>query len=184
MKQALVLQFTYAGAPMVYYGDEAGMWSPDDPSNRMPMVWKDLEPYDDPAVKFNEDVFGHYRRLIALRNTLSALRLGLYRTLIADDEAGTLAFARDFNGRSAYVVMNRSDKARTAKVPLGASANGTKLANWLDPAETDLVEPPAEKVDGRPMLKRRDGSKRWTPHEGAIELRLPPYGSAVLAAQD
>jgi cyclomaltodextrinase / maltogenic alpha-amylase / neopullulanase len=160
------------------------MWSPDDPSNRMPMVWKDLEPYDDPAVRFNEDVFGHYRRLIALRKTLPELRLGLYRTILAEDDTGVLAFARDFNGRQAYVVINRGEKPRLAKLPVGPSANGTKLVSWLDPAETELVEPSADKADGRPALRPREGSRRWTAHDGTVELRLPPYGSAVLAAEN
>ena len=34
MKQSLVVQMTYVGAPMIYYGDEAGMWGPSDPSDR------------------------------------------------------------------------------------------------------------------------------------------------------
>ena len=61
-KQAVALQMCFVGAPMTYYGDENGMWSPDDPSNRQPMVWKDLEPYDDPEVKFDDDLFAFYQR--------------------------------------------------------------------------------------------------------------------------
>ena len=40
MKQAVTWQMTFVGAPMIYYGSEAGMWSPDDPSNRQPMIWR------------------------------------------------------------------------------------------------------------------------------------------------
>src|SRR5438067_10515192 len=36
-------QMTYVGAPMIYYGDEAGMWGATDPDDRMPMVWDDLK---------------------------------------------------------------------------------------------------------------------------------------------
>ena len=42
MLQEVAWQMTFVGAPMIYYGDEAGMWSPDDPSDRQPMIWKDL----------------------------------------------------------------------------------------------------------------------------------------------
>ena len=38
----VLLQMTYLGAPMVYYGDEAGMWGGDDPCDRWPMVWEDM----------------------------------------------------------------------------------------------------------------------------------------------
>ena len=30
------------------------------------MVWKDLEPYDNPQVKFDDDLFAWYQRLIAI----------------------------------------------------------------------------------------------------------------------
>ena len=36
-----LLQMTYVGPPMIYYGTEAGMWGADDPCDRMPMVWPD-----------------------------------------------------------------------------------------------------------------------------------------------
>ena len=37
----VLLQMDYVGAPMIYYGDEAGMWGGGDPDDRMPMVWQD-----------------------------------------------------------------------------------------------------------------------------------------------
>jgi len=51
LKLAALFQFTYIGAPMIYYGDEAGMNAPslangangpeDDPYNRAPYPWAD-----------------------------------------------------------------------------------------------------------------------------------------------
>ena len=38
-----LMQMTYVGAPMIYYGTEAGMWGADDPCDRMPMVWQELD---------------------------------------------------------------------------------------------------------------------------------------------
>ncbi len=72
-----LLQMTYVGAPMIYYGTEAGMWGADDPCDRQPMVWPELS-YDaqqaDPlgrkrspdAVAFDEGLFNYYRAAIAL----------------------------------------------------------------------------------------------------------------------
>src|SRR5690606_27567196 len=34
LKQAVAVQHAFVGSPMTYYGNEAGMWSPDDPANR------------------------------------------------------------------------------------------------------------------------------------------------------
>ena len=38
-----LLQMTYVGPPMIYYGTEAGMWGADDPCDRMPMVWPEMK---------------------------------------------------------------------------------------------------------------------------------------------
>ncbi|MEM6396371.1 MAG: glycoside hydrolase family 13 protein [Bacteroidota bacterium] len=35
----LVQQFTWVGAPQIYYGEEVGMWGADDPDCRKPMLW-------------------------------------------------------------------------------------------------------------------------------------------------
>ena len=39
----VLFQMTYVGAPMIYYGDEAGMWGSNDPDDRMPMVWPEMQ---------------------------------------------------------------------------------------------------------------------------------------------
>ena len=42
-KQKLIAAFQvlYTGSPMIYYGDEAGMWGANDPDCRKPMLWAD-----------------------------------------------------------------------------------------------------------------------------------------------
>lgn len=42
-RMVVLFQMTYLGAPVVYYGDEAGMWGAHDPDDRMPMVWQDMK---------------------------------------------------------------------------------------------------------------------------------------------
>ncbi|HMD54641.1 MAG TPA: alpha-amylase family glycosyl hydrolase, partial [Phycisphaerae bacterium] len=53
LEQVAAFQMAFVGAPMIWYGDEVGMWSPSDPSDRQPMVWQDLTPYADPEVTVN-----------------------------------------------------------------------------------------------------------------------------------
>ena len=141
MLQEVAVQVTFAGAPMIYYGDEAGMWGPDDPSDRQPMVWQDLK-FDDPSITFDAAKFAWYQRLIAVRAALPQLQTGFYRTLLADDAAGTLAFDRQLGDRHAVVVVNRSDHPATIAVPHVA---GTTLVDWL--AAADVAVP----ADGRPV---------------------------------
>ena len=95
-----LLQMTYVGAPMIYYGDEVGMWGADDPTNRQPMIWRDLEPYDRPEeVFFDEGHFAVYRELVALRRAHAALRMGSFRTVITD-EAQDLGSSSGCSGRT------------------------------------------------------------------------------------
>ena len=71
----VIFQFMYPGAPMIYYGDEAGMWGGDDPDERKPMVWPGMvfsneasHPFGAPRpsdpVFFDSSLFEHYRGLI------------------------------------------------------------------------------------------------------------------------
>lgn len=119
-----LLQMTYVGAPMIWYGDEAGMWGADDPTCRKPMLWEDLR-FDKPqenAVMSAHTAF--YREVIALRNAHVALRDGTFRTLLADDSHDVWAFERSSAAERVIVVLNASDTAQRAKVPLAPGAPG------------------------------------------------------------
>ncbi|MDZ7806692.1 MAG: glycoside hydrolase family 13 protein [Gracilimonas sp.] len=74
-KLVALFQFTWKGAPMIYYGTESGMWGADDPDDRKPMVWEDMDyepethhPFGDdrPAdgTNFDRELFEYYQELI------------------------------------------------------------------------------------------------------------------------
>jgi glycosidase len=176
MRQAVAFQMTFLGAPMIYYGDEAGMWSPDDPSNRQPMVWKDLEPYENPAVKFDQEQFDFYQRAIAVRAALPALRTGFFRPIDIEDDNGVYAFARDLKGQHVYVALNRSDAPHTIK--LKVDANGSYV-NWLDPAMAE-VNPPAGDSD-RPTVAARTDAKLLDATGNEVMIELKPFSTAVIS---
>ena len=116
---AALLQMTYVGAPMVYYGDEAGMWGADDPSCRKPMLWKDLEPYEDPDENFvMEDHLEFYRKVIHLRRAHPALRTGAFQTLLNDDGEDVWVFLRWDDDEQLIVALNASDQDREVSVSL------------------------------------------------------------------
>jgi glycosidase len=127
----VLLQMTYVGAPMVYYGDEAGMWGGDDPCDRWPMVWEDLE-YEPQAadplkrdrqadeVAFDGELFDFYRRAIALRRASDVLRYGGCRVAASDDAAQFFAFSRTRDGETALVAFNRGEEEYRWKLPADA----------------------------------------------------------------
>lgn len=114
-----LLQMTYVGAPMVYYGDEVGMWGADDPTCRKPMLWQDLEPYEDPDE--NHVMAKHrafYKSVMALRNAHPTLRTGSFRTLLTDDVADVWVFLRENEQERLIVALNASDRDAIVTVPL------------------------------------------------------------------
>ena len=111
-------QMTYVGAPMIYYGDEVGMWGADDPTNRKPMLWRDLEPYANPEQNFiMEDHLAFYREAVGLRRAHAALRVGSFRTLVADDEQDLWVFERRHGDELMLVALNAGSEAASFPSP-------------------------------------------------------------------
>lgn len=127
-KLFVIFQMTYPGAPMVYYGDEAGMWGANDPDCRKPMIWKEMQYEDETTlpdqsvkthadkVEFNEDLFDHYRKLIGIRNRYAALQLGDYTTILTNDQTGIYAFSRKYEDKEVIVILNNSEMPHRAAI--------------------------------------------------------------------
>jgi neopullulanase len=73
LKLALTFLFTYTGAPCMFYGDEIGLAGRHDPECRQPFPW-------DPA-KWNQDLLGYVKSLVALRKNHVVLRHGGFARL-------------------------------------------------------------------------------------------------------
>lgn len=119
-KMVVLFQATFVGAPMFYYGSEAGMIGSDDPDDRMPMIWDDLEyetrtigpygPIEKAEVKFDRTLFEFYKHAIALRAGSDTLRQGKFSVLQSDDENSIFSFVRSYEDENILVVFNRSAK--------------------------------------------------------------------------
>jgi cyclomaltodextrinase len=166
MKQYLIIgiQMTMSGAPMIYYGDEAGMWGGDDPDCRKPMVWQELsyEPeVADPlghsrsvdSVKFDPQIFNWYKRLISLRKGNRALSLGGINFFLIDDNKKVVGYSRNLNNDVLYVFIN--NKNRSEEVSIGLKNADEQLINLIN-------------------------NKAISKKENAYKFSLPPYGIAIL----
>ncbi|MBF6641979.1 alpha-glucosidase C-terminal domain-containing protein [Flavobacterium sp. J49] len=122
-KQKLIaaFQMLYLGSPMIFYGDEAGIWGGNDPDCRKPMVWDDktydAETYnpdqsthEPDAVAFNKDLYNWYQKFMVLRNNYKSIQLGNYTTIAKDDAQKLYVFSRKYQGEEVLVCINRSDK--------------------------------------------------------------------------
>jgi cyclomaltodextrinase len=146
LKQKLMIgiQMTMPGAPMVYYGDETGMWGGDDPDCRKPMVWPDKRyeseisdplgrPREPDSVRFDYDLFDWYKKLIALRKELPQLSEGGLEFTSVDSSARLLCFRRTLDGSSVVVLVNNSAKEESMTVKLHDIASGVHtMMNLID----------------------------------------------------
>ena len=115
---AATIQFTWAGTPSIYYGEEIGMEGGADPDDRRAMRWDQTTDANPMLV--------HYRRLIAARNRNVALQSGDPEILMTDDSADTLAYARVLGDTAAIILVNRSGEPRTITTPLPPALRHSK----------------------------------------------------------
>jgi len=139
LKQKLVvaIQMTMPGAPLVYYGDESGMWGGDDPDCRKPMVWPDFD-YEnenshplnykrpDDKVLFDAELFDWYKKMIDLRKKFSAFSTGGIDYFIIDNENGILGYKRYLGDQKLFVVLN-------------STANSVPTSFKLEDRDDDLI---------------------------------------------
>ncbi len=131
----------YVGAPMIYYGDEVGMWGANDPDCRKPMVWDEMR-YDDESflpnqtkkaepdkVEANNDLREHYKKLIRIRNENLSLQLGNFETVLIDNKKELYAFSRNYKDEKIIVVLNNSTQKQTAEIKTPASTKWKDLLN-------------------------------------------------------
>jgi len=128
----VIFQMTYLGAPVIYYGDEVGMWGSNDPCNRKPMLWDDL-PADDESVFPNEpnrvpekvtpdkELFELHKTLISLRKKYACLQTGSYETILADDTNGVFAFKRGDSQNEVVILCNPGQTEASVQLDLGMS---------------------------------------------------------------
>lgn len=120
----VAIQSTYMGAPMVYNGDELGMYGADDPDCRKPMPWSDQGALEDPDEAGRADVRERYRDWLRLRRDPrigDVLRYGRV-DLVASEDPDVLVFDRSLNGQVVRVIANRGSRevGRAKWIPPGA----------------------------------------------------------------
>lgn len=154
MKEAVVIQMTWPGAPTLYYGDEAGLCGYTDPDNRRTYPWghEDRE-----LLKFHQE-------MIAIHKSSAALRGGSLKFL--DGEDSLLCYAR-FNREEQYVVIINSDiYSRTVDLEVWPAGIP------LDAELTQVMYTSEDSHSTLPVRYQLENSK--------LHLHLPKHTSIVL----
>ena len=145
-KLFIMLQMTYVGAPMIYYGDEVGMWGGNDPDSRKPMLWPDINYQDElyladgnkrdknnlDKVTINTDLKKYYQQLISIRKDYPALQLGDFKTILANDDKNLFGFQRSYvvnsKKQTLWVLFNNSNTEQTVTL---AAADAKHFVNLM-----------------------------------------------------
>ena len=154
LRLAALLQFTYVGAPMILYGDEAAINAPgSDPFNRAPYPWTDAN--GDPSLYGPPDqsMIAFFTQLARIRHEQPALRTGSFTTL--GTTSNVYAFLRSGGAAKPVIVaLNKSASAATTQIPV----KGPTATTW-----TDALSGQSVSVSG-----------------GKLGVTVPPRGGLIL----
>ncbi len=106
LREAVMIQMTWPGAPTLYYGDEAGLCGWTDPDNRRTYPWG----------KEDYELIEYHRYMITLHKNLPALRYGSLKQLLADWQL--IAYGRMYKTNQCVVVINNGESRRYAEIPV------------------------------------------------------------------
>lgn len=158
MREAIVMQMTWPGAPTLYYGDEAGVVGFTDPDNRRTYPWGQE---DTEMIEF-------YRKMIHIHKAYPSLTHGSLKFL--ECQWNSISYARFTPYEQIVVVFNNGDS------PLEVSLSvwevgvqyGSKMQRLLLSSQEGVTTEPEE----------------YECVKGKINLTLPPKAAAVLWNQE
>ncbi|HYH07169.1 MAG TPA: alpha-amylase family glycosyl hydrolase [Thermoanaerobaculia bacterium] len=144
---AALLQFTTAGLPMVYYGEEVARPGGDWPDNRSDMPWGSRDVLPGKGQARDEALRADYAKLIAIRKGHPALSRGAHATI--STEGDLLVFSRKHGDDEVIVAVNRG--AEPAQLSMPATTNAFDVWNderlpATDAKVTATVQPRSARI--------------------------------------
>ena len=106
MREAVVMQMTWVGAPTVYYGDEVGLCGFTDPDNRRTYPWG----HED------QELLAFHKEMIRIHKTEKPLRKGSIKLLAAGKNL--LAYGRFEKDEQLVIIVNNSSILKEVTVPV------------------------------------------------------------------
>ena len=127
LKALSVMQYTVMGVPLIYYGDEVGVFGYTDPYNRKTYPWG----------REDENLLAHYKVIGQMRANSNAIKEGDFRTLYCGNH--TVAYERKYKNERVVVIINRgifSEECEHIEIELG----GSQAKSLIGDEVIDLVD--------------------------------------------
>ena len=106
MREAVIMQMTWPGAPAVYYGDEAGVCGFTDPDNRRTYPWG----------KEEREMLEFHRQAIRMHRKHAVLRTGSLRML--GGEENCLFYGRFDENEQIITAFNNAQHETAVRIPV------------------------------------------------------------------
>ena len=154
LREAVVVQMTWPGAPTLYYGDEVGVCGFTDPDNRRTYPWGNED----------KELLEFHRTIIRIHKENSALRTGSLKFL--NGENNLLCYGR-FNRQQQFVIIVNNDST-TRQIDLSVWAVGIPKYGVL------------EQIMFTNENSYSDHSIEYKVECGRLDITLPRYSSVIL----
>ena len=156
MREAIIMQMTWPGAPTLYYGDEAGVCGFTDPDNRRTYPWGNED----------KELIEFHKEMIAIHKENEEFIKGSLKFLANDYQL--LCYGRFTNTQRSVIAINNSNEAKTISLSvweLGISRS----------REIHFKQLIATGDFGYSLIKKVSVCKG-----GVLQLTLPSHGAVVL----
>ena len=154
MREAVLVQMTWTGAPTIYYGDEAGVCGFTDPDNRRTYPWG----------KEDKELIQFHKDMIRIHKTCPELLTGSLKHVVSD--YNVIGYGRFNKDAQTLVVVNNNDS------PMIKEVSVWELGVPRDCAVEQLI------------LTTKDGfttkKAQFPVVSGRVMINLPPKSGIVL----
>ena len=160
MREAVLIQMTWPGAPTIYYGDEAGLAGWTDPDSRRTYPWG----HED------KDLLRFHKELIGLHRSYDTIKTGSLKFLAG--RHGIISYGRFDSEHRFVIAINNNDTQETIEIPVW------ELGTLDTRAMVRLVETSDEGYNFEAVIYRSEHGVivlRLKPHSGICIKNLPDY---------
>ena len=160
MREAVLIQMTWPGAPTIYYGDEAGLAGWTDPDSRRTYPWG----HED------KDLLRFHKELIGIHRSYETLKTGSLKFLAG--RHGIISYGRFDREHRFVIAINNNDTPETVEIPVW------ELGTLDTRAMVRLVETSDEGYNFEAVIYRSEHGVivlRLKPHSGICIKNLPDY---------
>ncbi len=153
MKEAVIMQMTWPGAPTLYYGDEAGVCGWTDPDNRRTYPWG----------REDTELIDFHREVIRIHKQNKALKKGSF--VILHGEYNVVVYGRFLEEKVIITVVNNNDYEKEITVPVtpAGMADGDVI--------TQLIVSTRDSYDME--------SKEYEVEKTRVKVTLPGFSAGI-----